>query len=81
MRALDALEGRFAEASNHHSSKTHHVHESLSHDLSQLEAVLAPNSAGEYVMLVVLELCGSQHMNQLLVISQDQECAPRQPKN
>ncbi|DBA75950.1 TPA: hypothetical protein ACH3X2_008889 [Trebouxia sp. C0005] len=45
MRALDALEGRFAEASNHHSSKTHQVHESLSHDLSQLEAILAPNSA------------------------------------
>ncbi|DBA99357.1 TPA: hypothetical protein ACH3X3_011957 [Trebouxia sp. C0006] len=45
MRALDALEGRFAEASNHHSSKTHQVHETLSHDLSQLEAVLAPNSA------------------------------------
>lgn len=45
MRALDALEGRFAEASNHHSSKTHQVHESLSHDLSHLEAILAPNSA------------------------------------
>ncbi len=51
MRALDALEGRFAEASNHHSSRTHQVHESLSHDLSQLEAVLAPNSAGKPVIL------------------------------
>ena len=62
MRALDALEGRFAEASNHHSSKTHQVHESLSHDLSHLVAILAPNSAGKPVILVVFELPGLQDM-------------------
>ena len=47
VRALDALEGRFAEQSHHHNSKTYQIHEALSRDLSQLEAVLAPNSAGE----------------------------------
>lgn len=47
VRALDALEGRFAEQSHHHNSKAHQIHEALSWDLSQLEAVLAPNSAGK----------------------------------
>lgn len=46
MRALDALEGRFAVAAHHHNSKTYQTHEALSHDLSHLEAGLAPNSAG-----------------------------------
>lgn len=45
MRALDALEGRFAVAAHHHNSKTYQTHEALSHDLSHLEAGLAPNSA------------------------------------
>ena len=48
VRALDALEGRFAEQSHHHNSKTHQIHEALSRDLAQLEAVLAPNSAGKF---------------------------------
>ena len=39
VRALDALEGRFAEQSHHHNSKTHQIHEALSRDLTQLEAV------------------------------------------
>lgn len=47
MRALDALEGRFAVAAHHHNSKTYQTHEALSHDLSHLEAGLAPNSAGQ----------------------------------
>ncbi|KAL3153835.1 hypothetical protein ABBQ32_013411 [Trebouxia sp. C0010 RCD-2024] len=45
VRALDALEGRFAEQSHHHNSKTHQIHEGLARDLAQLEAVMAPNSA------------------------------------
>ena len=48
VRALDGLEGRFAEQSHHHNSKTHQIHDALSQDLTQLEAVLAPNSAGEH---------------------------------
>ena len=51
VRALDALEGRFAEQSHHHNSKTHQVHEALSQDLAQLEAVMAPNSAGKRDLL------------------------------
>ena len=47
VRALDALEGRFAEQSHHHNSKTHQILESLSQDLAHLETVLAPNSAGK----------------------------------
>ena len=52
VRALDALEGRFAEQSHHHNSKTHQIHEALSQDLAQLETVLAPTSAGEWYCLM-----------------------------
>ena len=54
VRALDALEGRFAEQSHHHNSKTHHIHETLARDLGQLECVMAPNSAGD---LLLIESC------------------------
>ena len=46
-RAVDGLEGRFAEASHYHNSKAHQAHAALAQQLSQLEASLAPNSAGD----------------------------------
>ena len=51
MRALDALEGQFFVASHQHNSKTYQIHEALSHDLSVVEANLAPNSAGQSLYL------------------------------
>lgn len=46
VHAVDGLEGRFAEASHYHNSRAHQVHSALSQDLAQVEASLAPNSAG-----------------------------------
>lgn len=74
VRALDALEGRFAEQSHHHNSKTHQIHEALAQDLAQLEAVLAPNSAGKFGVSP-LDICACRPMFTTLLCLKDINCA------